>query len=406
MITNPQNGWITVYDEASEPQDIKELGRLAKGLSSKLKSAVFSFMVHDSDIFVYLLYENGKLIDQFDSNPDYFGPVTNAHRKKWIGHSEKLLKYALRGTTAETIKKLLAKPQLVEDERAVEFAQLFGIDQHRSRLGFKYAKEESSDYEIIYGRKHSARDAELAEAVSKHDLAKAKNLLNAGISPDSKDELGIPLLVSAIRYGALDIAEALVLAGADVFAEGKLKGDALWIAAAEGHLKILELLLNKARGDDRLPASIGVAFASAVLGGHLEIIHLLLDAGADPNRQDEKGNSPLMFASVRGLEGEYERRTGRPHSKRPDQPKTEWPKIVALLLLAGANPNQQTNEGVTALMGAAARGLSEICNSLVRGGADVNQRTVNGLTAAALAKAAGHDSIVQLLHAPNDGNRN
>lgn len=397
MVVDPENEWITIYDETSESQDIKELRRLAKGLSSKLKTGVFSFMVHDSDIFVYLFYENGKLIDQFDSKPDYFGPATKERRAKWSGHFERLVKYAPRTTTAETISDILFRPQLIEEERAAELAGMLGINQHRARLGFKYAKEEANDCETVYGKRHSARDADLIEAVSKRDIATVKTLLSEGVSPNAKDNLGFPLLVEAIRHGALEIAQALIAAGADVLAEGKLKGDALWIASANGRREILELLLNKAKGDRRLGTSLSVAFTSGVLGGHLEVIRLLLEAGVDVNKQDEKGNSPLMFASVRGLHGEYERRNNRPYHVRPDQQQTDWNKVVEVLLAAGANPNLQTSEGVTALMGAAVRGLHGICILLLNGGADANLKTMNGLTAAGLARAAGHLSIEELL---------
>src|SRR5580704_7213320 len=65
--------WVTVYDEATESQDSKILIKLAKELSKALKTEVFGFLVHDSDIAVYYLCQNGALVDEFDSCPDYFG---------------------------------------------------------------------------------------------------------------------------------------------------------------------------------------------------------------------------------------------------------------------------------------------------------------------------------------------
>src|SRR5580700_7770007 len=85
LVTDSKNGWTTVYDERSDSQNIEILRGLAKGLSSKLKTAVTAMMVHDSDLFVYLIYEHGELIDQFDSKPDYFGPVSEAQKKEWRG---------------------------------------------------------------------------------------------------------------------------------------------------------------------------------------------------------------------------------------------------------------------------------------------------------------------------------
>src|ERR1700690_73079 len=85
LVTDPKNGWTTIYDERSDSQDIEVLRELAQGLSLKLKTAVIAIMVHASDLFGYLIYENGELIDQFDSKLDYFGPVSEAQRKEWRG---------------------------------------------------------------------------------------------------------------------------------------------------------------------------------------------------------------------------------------------------------------------------------------------------------------------------------
>jgi hypothetical protein len=279
MVTEPANGWITIYDETSESQDLEELRRVGKTISSRLKTAVFCFMVHDSDIFVYLLHEKGKLVDQFDSRPDYFGPVTDQHRQEWAGHFEKLVKFTKPKTEADRIARVLKESQIVEEERAVQFATLFGIDQQRAREGFKYAKEAKHNYDTVLGRGHLARNSELIEAVAKRDLTAVRKLLDGETSPNT-DQFGIPLLVCAIRSGAMEIADALIDAGADVLAQGKQPGDALWIASAEGQLKMLEKLLSKARGDDRLPKSLDVALRAGVLSGHADLIPLLLAAGA------------------------------------------------------------------------------------------------------------------------------
>lgn len=403
LISESKNGWITVYDESSESQDIEELRRLGQGISAGLKTAVFCFLVHDSDIFVYLLYDKGEFVDQFDSRPDYFGPVTDEHRREWAGNFGRLVKFAARGTTAEKIRKVLAKPQVVEEERAAQFAALVGIDQSRARLGFKYAQETKNDFQIVHARGYKANDAKLVQAVYKRDVSAVRDLLSKGASPNQTDKFGYPLVVSAISSGALEVAESLVAAGADVFAEGKLTGDAFWIASADGHRKILELLLSKAKGDERLRRSLEVALKWAVLGGHLESINLLLDSGADVNGTDETGQTPLMLACIRGLEGAWEIHTKQQYPQRKDLPKSDWPKVVEALLKAGANPNRQTKNGISALMAAAARGHLEICSLLLRCGADVNLKHSKGLTALSIANAAGQESIVKLLRSAVDG---
>jgi ankyrin repeat protein len=402
MLTNPQNGWITIYDETSESQDLAELRRLGKNLSSKLKTSVFCFMVHDSDIFVYLLYDKGAFIDQYDSRPDYFGPVTDQHRKEWAGHFKKLVKFASSKTTLERVAKVMGEPQIVEEERAAGLGDLLGIDPERARECFKYARKANRNYEMVIGRKHSARDTELIEAVSNRDASAVRTLLENGASPNQFEPLGHTLLVGAISRGATEVAESLIVAGADVLAQGKLQGDALWIASADGHHKILETLLSKARGDARLPKSLEVALREAVLNGQVDAVPLLLHAGADVNRLDEGGQSLLMLASLRGLEGFWEIQTKKAFLKRPGTPAKDWPKLVELLLKSGANPDFQLKDGTSALMVAAARGNLEICRVLVKAGADLNLKHQKGSTALALARAGGHHAILELLEAASN----
>jgi ankyrin repeat protein len=399
MLTEPKNGWISVYDETSESQDMKELRRIGKTISSKLKTTVFCLMVHDSDVFLYLLFDKGKLVDRFDSRPDYFGPATENHRRQWAGNAKRLARFAKDGVTERNITKVLAKNQVVEEDRVAEFAALMGIDKQRALSGFKHAQSATRSYQVIYGRGKSPLDAELIDAVSKRDVAAVRSLLDKGASPNQTDQFGAPLLVSAIRAGATEVAESFVAAGADVLAEGKSKGDALWIASAEGHRELLELLLSKARNDARVQKSLDVALGWSVLAGHVEIVTLLLESGANVNKPNEAGQTPLILASLRGLEGAWEIRAKQPYPQRPGRPKTDWLKVVETLLRAAANPNQQTKDGMTALMAATARGYNEICTLLIKNDADVTLKNNTGLTALDIANAGEHHSIAASLRA-------
>ncbi len=161
---------------------------------------------------------------------------------------------------------------------------------------------------------------------------------------------------------------------------------------------MLEKLLSKARGDDRLPKSLDVALRASTLGGHADLIPLLLAAGADINSRDESGQTALMFAAIRGLEGAWEIQTKKEYPVRPGHLKTDWPRIVYSLVGAGADLNLQTKDGLTALMAAAARGNVETCRLLVDSGADVELKHTNGMKALALANVAGHQAIAELLH--------
>jgi uncharacterized protein len=71
-------------------------------------------------------------------------------------------------------------------------------------------------------------------------------------------------------------------------------------------------------------------------------------------------------------------------------------KIVRMLLRAGANPNEQYSEHLTALTDAASRGHVEVVRVLLAAGADRNHRSDVG-TALELAVKNHHTAVARLL---------
>src|SRR5690242_12769068 len=65
------NGWIGLYLHDSLPGE-----GLAGKISKSLKTDVLDLVVHDSDIFIYSFYQQGRLIDKYSSSPDYFEEVS------------------------------------------------------------------------------------------------------------------------------------------------------------------------------------------------------------------------------------------------------------------------------------------------------------------------------------------
>ena len=369
LVTDQKNGWITLYDEASDAQDIKEIRRLAKSLSAKTAAPVLALLVHDSDVLLYLLYDRGRLTDQFDSHPGYFGPVSATQRKKWSGHFARLAKLAPHKTTASAVRDALTNSQAFAETRAGEFARLLGIEPSRALQGFRQAQEATNDYQLIHARGRSSDHAALIDAVSRDDSASVLTLLSEGVPPDLQDEHGYTLLVTAARLGNPEIVGALIQAGADVLAEGKMPGDALWIASAEGHREILAELLKKAEGRTDLKKSLQIAIRWAVSSGHLEITQDLLQAGADVNAKYGRGATLLMYAAIRGHEAIWESFTGRTFLARPGKAQTDWPAMVAILLDAGADVHARANDGQTALSMATSKGEKNLAELLRDAGA-------------------------------------
>ena len=103
-------------------------------------------------------------------------------------------------------------------------------------------------------------------------------------------------------------------------------------------------------------------------------IHELFGQGVDPDIQDNRGKTTLMWASSMGDIN-----------------------IVRLLLEYGANPNIQDNRGETSLMMASSNNYTDIVELLLENNADPNIINSDGETSLLIASKYGRINIVRLL---------
>ncbi len=74
VVVPPRSGWISVYDELCD-RDPSALRRLARELSDTLGSVVVAFGVEEGAVVRYLLLERGRLLDEYLSIQEYYGPL-------------------------------------------------------------------------------------------------------------------------------------------------------------------------------------------------------------------------------------------------------------------------------------------------------------------------------------------
>jgi len=148
-VSPEKNGWVTVYTEATEEQDQTVLCAIAEGLSRTLKTDVFGFLVHDSDIAAYWLYRCGALADEFDSAPDYFDKHVDAGTRDRVrGNPDVLSPLCAAGTTRSQIEAVIHPPDgfhLMAEDILTDLGELLGIDASRLILGFNYFDEEGEE---------------------------------------------------------------------------------------------------------------------------------------------------------------------------------------------------------------------------------------------------------------------
>jgi ankyrin repeat protein len=145
---------------------------------------------------------------------------------------------------------------------------------------------------------------DIRAAIKKGDLSGVENLINANReSLNMMTPFGTWLHVAA-TFGKLDIIKFLIDAGIDVNRYGgTFDGGAINHAAAEGHIYVVEFLLENGAVLDVSESKINPLFA-AIYGGHLNIVKLLINKGIDfkiKYTSDTMENmDALAFAKERG----------------------------------------------------------------------------------------------------------
>jgi ankyrin repeat protein len=143
-------------------------------------------------------------------------------------------------------------------------------------------------------------------AIDRNDIAAVQRCLARGTPAEVKGVTEITPLMSAARYGRLEIAELLLLHGANLHASARGVGTPLANAAMSGKSAVVQFLL--AHGADASAGDGGLTpLMAAVLGGHVDVAEILILAGADVNGQNRFGESALLLAEMDGNDAMYQR---------------------------------------------------------------------------------------------------
>jgi ankyrin repeat protein len=209
------------------------------------------------------------------------------------------------------------------------------------------------------------------------------------------DDDGFPYLTLAACYGYVQTVQALLSAAADPNRSARDGSTALQVAAQDGHVAVLELLVRcKARVNFQDQQNHVTALFLSCQEGQEESARFLLRAGADPHIL-RRGYSPLFVAVQEQHLGVVDallvsRADANDASSAPGAVScvlmaTQLGAVPVLerLLKAKASANTPKADGGTPLLTAAGRGLADATRVLLRAGAAVGAVSADGRTALA-----------------------
>ncbi len=260
--------------------------------------------------------------------------------------------------------------------------QGFDSDDAFGRPGVQREPDGGELTALIYAARSSAIDV-------------AQVLLDAGADVNQTSRYGWSPLLAATQNNNLQMGKFLIEHGADVNLANKGGWVPLYLATdnrnMEGGdyptrmpdmdtLEYIKLLLDSgADPNARITESSetrteftnqwldedgATAFLRASQSGDLALMRLLLDHGADPLINTKLGVTPLAAAA--GI--------GWVEGVTTEHSTEETVEAVKLLLELGLDPNYQAETGRTPLHGAAHKGATEVVKVLVAGGARLDLR--------------------------------
>jgi hypothetical protein len=314
-ITDSKQNWVSFYEEQAS-QDENRIKQLAEELSSQLGAACVAFMVHDSDIACYWLYDQGNMLDQYNSIPDYFDDdISAAEKRKVQGKADVFMRYCQKGVTRKQIEEVLRSDVTFAEDIISKLAEFLGIDPDRALQDYRDDDDDDSGGGPRLLRAFGGDDDEednddgdtaggVGSMVQKMQEKYAHLLSPHQVKTTEQGNA----LAQAAAAGDLAEINRLVQAGADVNAPGMLSMESLgggalpamgqlpqvtatplWAAASRGHAEAVKRLIELGANAKELHPLFGSALHAATQKGSPETVKVLLEAGVPADILNAQG---------------------------------------------------------------------------------------------------------------------
>ncbi len=157
--------------------------------------------------------------------------------------------------------------------------------------------QEARDQLVSSG--YSLSENAFAAAVTEGNIEAVDQFLKTGMSPDTANSDGVPVLNAAVRNHQEAVAQLLVDRGADVnITSADRYNTPLMEAAGRGMISLVNVFLEQGAAVDQQTANGQTALMLAVSEGFEDTALLLLRSGADPHTTDKLGMSARKYAEL------------------------------------------------------------------------------------------------------------
>ena len=247
-------------------------------------------------------------------------------------------------------------------------------------------------------------------ASENNNLNMLESLLGAGADPNfsstiqvSKNDFG--KIISSLRLNSDHRSQLNQKLWGRETKSIDVKLTPLQTAANRGHLEAVNLLL-RAKANPNTQNNFGQTLLyQASMDGDLKLASLLLEAQADPNMADSDGKTPLHIAIsnhhfqiidlLLAAKADLTRRSAVGCGETPliTASVSGYSEAVERLLQEKADPNGQATTGETPLLFASKYSHLGIVRMLLKAGANPNLQNIDGITALHLASENGTENV-------------